>query len=277
MASRSSDLPAFTESTFQYTQPPNPSFKFGQKVDATPEGKAWADGEKEGWKVIETDKEDPMKLYPLMISAITPRPVAFVSTISDTGVENLGLMSWFNMVTAYPALISISVAIVNNKVKDTTRNILATKEFTVNIISVPWIDNANACSIDAPADVSEWALSGLTKAPSVHVKPPRVKESAFSMECELFQTIDITHPESGVKSTTLILGRVKYIHVRRDTLNERGNVDPDKLKPIGRLGDILYASLGGGFRIPRPSWAVEGENVLELEKEDAGIRQPSGL
>ncbi|CAL1704539.1 unnamed protein product [Somion occarium] len=233
MASRSSDLPAFTESTFQYTQPPNPSFKFGQKVDATPEGKAWADGEKEGWKVIETDKEDPMKLYPLMISAITPRPVAFVSTISDTGVENLGLMSWFNMVTAYPALISISVAIVNNKVKDTTRNILATKEFTVNIISVPWIDNANACSIDAPADVSEWALSGLTKAPSVHVKPPRVKESAFSMECELFQTIDITHPESGVKSTTLILGRVKYIHAWRYPLRFIGRGFPHSTTFLG--------------------------------------------
>ena len=95
--------------------------------------------------------------------------------------------------------------------KDTARNIRATKGFTVNIISEPWIQQANMCCIDSPPDVSEWSMSGLTREPSVsqyyifsflqhphgilycrsllqvHVKAPRVKESAFSMECEVYK------------------------------------------------------------------------------------------
>ncbi|KAK7693435.1 hypothetical protein QCA50_003003 [Cerrena zonata] len=211
--------------------------------------------------------------YKLMISAIIPRPIAFVSSISTAGVENLGLFSWFNMIHSNPPLVSVTISTGAGKDKDTSANIQETKEFTVNIISVPFVDNANACSIDAPHDVSEWPISGLTKAPSVHVKPPRVKESAFSMECELFQATDLVHPESGAKTGTLILGRVKYIHVRKDILTERGGVDPDKLQPITRLGDILYATLGGGFRIPRLPWAENAEKVLELNKAVAEATQ----
>ncbi|KAK7693434.1 hypothetical protein QCA50_003002 [Cerrena zonata] len=260
-----SELPSFTPSAFELSQSPNPSFKFGQKVEATAEGRKWLEGEKEGWKVIEAGAEDPRKLYALMISGVTPRPVAFVSSISADGIENLGLFSWFNMVSAYPPVVSISVTAIP-RVKDTALNIRATKEFTVNVISTPWIDNANACSIDAPNEVTEWPLSGLTKAPSLHVKPPRVKESAFSMECELFQDIDIKHPDTGASTQVLILGLVKTIHVRNDMLTERGTLDPDKFQPVGRLGDILYSTLGKGYRIARPAWSDEKETVIELNK-----------
>ena len=100
----------------------------------------------------------------------------------------------------------------------------------------------------------------------VHVKAPRVLESAFSMECELFEVIDIKHPETGVATTTMILGHVKYIHVRRDVLNDRGRVDPVKYKPIARLGDVAYATLGTAFRIARPQWKAEEEKVKELSE-----------
>jgi len=202
-----------------------------------------------------------------MTSAIIPRPIAFVNTISEEGVENLALFSWFNMVTNNPPLISLclrSFEVEGVELKDTTRNILSTKQFTVGIISVPWVENANLCSIETPPDISEWPFSGLTKIPSIHIKPSRVKESAFSMECELFSSTPIIHPDTGVTTTTMILGLVKCIQVRNDILNERGNVDSAKLQAVCRLGNIQYASLGQAFRIPRPSWKVDEEKFKEF-------------
>jgi len=264
------DLGAYTQAEFKYTASPNPGFKYGQKVEETEAGKAWLEGEKEGWQHIDPEQMDPRNLYMMMISAITPRPVAFVSSVSETGDENLALFSWFNMVTSSPPLISVSVSSLGKSLgkslKDTAHNIKTTKEFTVSIISEPWVDNANVCSVDAPSDVSEWLISGLTKEDSVVVKPARVKESAFSMECELYREIDIASPTSGDLTTTLFLGLVKHIHVRKDMLNERGTLDPGKLMPIGRMGDILYASLGGGYRIPRPAWQEEGETIQRYLK-----------
>ncbi|KAI0764286.1 hypothetical protein BD413DRAFT_190755 [Trametes elegans] len=274
MSSNPQPLPAFDrEFKPQYTESPNPGFALGQKVSDTPAGRQWLEGEKEGWKTVDTASEDPAKLYALLISGVVPRPIAFVSSVSEAGVENLAPFSWFNQVTHNPPIISVSCsASASGGLKDTAANIKATKGFTVNIISEPFLENANYTSLDAPADVSEWPVSGLTKEPSTHVKAARVKESAFSMECELFHTVDIVHPSSGKQTATLILGHVKAIHVRRDVLNERGVVDYTKLKPVGRLGDITYARVGDGFRLPRPAWKLEGEKVQEFLKavEKAG-------
>lgn len=154
----------------------------------------------------------------------------------------------------------------------------------MNIISEPFVENANVTSVDAPADFNEWSISGLTKAPSVpwlrlspsnilahhahvsqvYVKAPRVKESAFSMECELYQAIDITHPTTGECTSTLVLAHVKYIHVRNDMLTERETVDPTKFKPVARMGDTSYARVGDAFRIPRPVWATEEGSIQEV-------------
>ena len=97
----------------------------------------------------------------------------------------------------------------------------------------------------------------------MHVKASRVKESAFSLECDLYQAIDIVHPTTGENTSTLILGHVKYIHVRNDVLTERGTVDITKFKPIARLGDISYGRVGDVFRIPRAVWANEESKVEE--------------
>ncbi|KAI0737254.1 hypothetical protein C8Q80DRAFT_1115495 [Daedaleopsis nitida] len=260
-------LPAFAkDAKMRFTESPNPTFSYGQTVAETDGWSSWKEGESAGWKYVDTATEDP-GWYPLMISGIVPRPIAFVSSVSTDGTENLAPFSWFNMVTHNPPLVSISVSVApSGSHKDTAANIKATKEFTVNIISEPFVENANITCIDAPAGISEWPLSGLTKEPSVHVKPARVKESAFSMECELFQANDIIHPVSGKHTTTLILGHVKAIHVRADVLNERGIVDITKFKPISRLGDISYARVGDAFRLPRQMWKLEGEKVQKFLK-----------
>ncbi|KAJ7669417.1 hypothetical protein DFH06DRAFT_1180894 [Mycena polygramma] len=257
-----SDLPSFDTSDFKYTQPPHPSWTFGEPITATEQGKKWADEAEEGWKTVNVSEEDPRIVYSLCTTGIVPRPVAFVSTIAEDGVENLAPFSWFNQVSTNPCVISVSCT-GSPRHKDTANNIKATKGFTVNIISEPWIAQANGCSIDAPPGVSEWALSGLTQEPSVSVKPARVKESAFALECELLQNVEIKNA-AGVVTANLILGTVKYIHARKAVLNDQGVVDPAKLKAIGRLGDTTYVRLSDGFRIPRPSWAKEKE---EIEKK----------
>lgn len=147
------------------------------------------------------------------------------------------------------------------RVHDTTVNIKATKEFTINMISEPFVEASNITSIDAPANVSEWDVSGLTKAKSIQVKPHRVLESAFSMECELYDTMDVVDPKSGVSTTTVIYGLVKYIHVRNDMLTEKGAVDLARYKAVGRMGDVTYCRIGDGYRIARPFWNEEGKAI----------------
>ncbi|KAJ7154609.1 hypothetical protein C8R46DRAFT_1005647 [Mycena filopes] len=262
--SNNSELPAFDTSDFKYTEPPQPSWTFGSKITATEEGREWAEQEKEGWKTHNIAEADPRFIYNLCSSGIAPRPVAFVSTIAENGDENLAPFSWFNQVSAYPPVISVSCLNLPRH-KDTAANIKATKGFTVNIISEAWVAQANSCSIDAPPNVNEWTLSGLTREPSTSVKPARVKESAFTLECELLQVVEVNNAEGAV-TTNLILGSIKYVHVRKAVLNEKGVIDPGKLKPIGRMGDTTFITVKDGFRIPRPVWAEEKEQVEQVEK-----------
>ncbi|KAF9446442.1 hypothetical protein P691DRAFT_673607 [Macrolepiota fuliginosa MF-IS2] len=263
--------PSFVHSKgFSITESPIPDWKFGQAVDTTPEGREWLKGLESGWQTIDASQTDSGTLYKFMISGIAPRPVAFVSSVSEDGVENLGLFSWFNQVSHNPPTISISCTNHATRTKDTIRNIKATKGFTVNIISDPFVHNANACSIDAPPEISEWPLSGLTKEPSTYVKAPRVKESAFSMECELYHAIDIVEPNILKATNTLVIGLVKFIHIRKDVIDPARNiVDPGKLKPILRLGSVIYAQLGNGYLIPRPSWTGSVDEIKERLGDEA--------
>jgi len=258
-------LPPYEHTTgFKYTMSPNPRWTYGQGIEATPEGRAWAEGEKAGWKVIDASKEDPRKLYTILISGIVPRPVAFVSSMSVDGIENLAPFSWFNQVTATPPLVSFACSHNSGAAKDTVRNVRAGTGFTVNIISEPWIEQSNITSTDAPFEVSEWPVSGLTKAPSVHVKAARVKESAFSMECELFQAIEIRDPSTNIITSTLVLALVKFIHMRNDIIDpERGVADPGKLKPVARMGGITYAKVSEGYTLPREPWKGIAADVSE--------------
>ncbi|KAF5370313.1 hypothetical protein D9758_006882 [Tetrapyrgos nigripes] len=139
------NLPAFNSNDpVAYTQPPNPGWKFGMKVEETEEGRKWIGGEKQGWKRVDTEGEDWMKVYQLMLSGIQPRPIALVSSVSENGVCNLAPFSWFNAVAFFPPLVSYSAMNMTwetdgtSKFKDSVENVKATKEFTVNIISIPW-------------------------------------------------------------------------------------------------------------------------------------------
>ncbi|THV07155.1 hypothetical protein K435DRAFT_644183 [Dendrothele bispora CBS 962.96] len=275
------NLPPFNNTPLAFTQPPNPEWKFGMRVDETEEGKKWVEGEKQGWERVDAG-EDFKKVYQLMLSGIQPRPIAFVSSVSEDGVENLAPFSFFNAVTPYPPLISYAANRVGGaRFKDSAENVKATKEFTVNIISVPWAEQANFASVDPPADISEWELTGLTKLESTYVKAPRVKESAFSMECELFQALEIIHPKTQEHTGTVIYGLIKCIHVRKDVLvDNQALVQSGKLRTIARMGDIAYGYVSEPFRLPRSNWAKDGEvvkSVVENYRKERGLGEKEEL
>ena len=234
------------------------------------------EGLQSGWTTVDTSKEGPRKLYSLLVGGIAPRPVAFVSSVSEHGIENLAPFSWFNQVSAFPPVISVSItrSAALTRLKDSVANIKVTKGFTVNMISEPWVMQANVCAVDAPEETSEWDFSGLTKEPSIHVKAPRVLESAFSMECELLEAIDIKDPATSTVTTTLVVASVKYIHVRNDMLDEKGHVDPGKFRPIARMGGTLYAKVNEGYHIERHTWQERGEELVNSVSETPSTRSP---
>ncbi|KAF9244929.1 hypothetical protein BU15DRAFT_41526, partial [Melanogaster broomeanus] len=224
----------------------------GGVSDASDLGKGWtSDGDK-GWKTWKLSEMPSRNVYPLLTSAIVPRPIAFISTLSEESVPNLAPFSYFSMVAHNPPLLSVSFSLPPSRPKDSRENILTTKEFTVSIISEPFVEAANVTSVEA--DVNEWELSGLTMARSFEVKPPWVKESAVGFECELFHTYDIRPPGTEKITHTLVLGLIKRVHVRESVLADNGTIDPVRLRAVSRLGGTTYARIGEGFDLGRPNW-----------------------
>lgn len=217
-------------------------------------------------KVWDLEGTSSKETYQLLTSAIVPRPIAFVSTLSDDGTPNLAPFSYFSMISHNPPLLSVSFALSQRRPKDSRENILQTKEFTVNIISEPFIEAANSTSVESPAGMNEWLLSGLTPAKSVLVKPPIVEESAVSMECELYSYQNIPNSPSVPPTTTLVLGLIKRVHVREACLREDGlTLDPARLRPVARLGSVSYARTVEGFDLPRVSWKATKGVYEEIE------------
>jgi len=210
------------------------------------------------------------EIYKLMIGIIVPRPIAFVSSMDAEGRKNLAPFSWFQMLSQNPPLVMVSFAGKGKGDKDTAANIKATKGFVVNIISEPFVEAANFTSIDAPHEVNEWELSGLTEMPSTVVKPPRVGEAAVAMECELEHEYPLI-ADDGKRTGTVLFGRVKLFHVRSDLFIEGQGTATDiaKLMPVSRLGGISYGRTTRIYELERPSWA----KVEEEEKSKSGAGQ----
>ena len=207
--------------------------------------------------------------YKLLISAIVPRPIGFVSTISKDGKStNLAPYSYTQLINHDPPLFIVGYAGGLDHAKDSLRNLMETGECTINIISEHFIEAANATSVNAPYGISEWALSGLTPAPCAVVKASRVKEAIFSVEGKLVETKEFeSRATPGKKTSVLAIIEGVRFWAREDAINEDRNVlDPSILRPMSRLGGITYGRLLEGIELPRPDW--------DEMKKDAG---PAGL
>jgi flavin reductase (DIM6/NTAB) family NADH-FMN oxidoreductase RutF len=204
--------------------------------------------------------------YKLLIGAIVPRPIAFVSTTSPDGQHhNLAPFSFFNGVGSNPmTLLFCPANRPDGSEKDTLRNCKpveegGTGEFVVNVASHPYAKKVAAASEILPYGESEFELTGLTMTPSAVVKPPRVKESSVAFECRTVQVIR-TNPGAPAGGN-IVIGRVVHVFVRDDVINERFHIDPSKLDAIGRMGGLSYTRTRDRFEMPM------GREAMELDIE----------
>lgn len=190
-------------------------------------------------------------IYKLLIGTIVPRPIAFVSSINADGAFNLAPFSFFTAISANPPVICFSpmVRASDGTRKDTLRNIESTGEFVVNIVSEDFAAQMNLCSVEFPPEVDEFAASGLTPVASELVKPPRVAESRVNMECRLMQIVNVSAKPLG---GSLVIGEVLRFHVA-DEVFQNFRIDPDLLRPIGRMGGPTYTRVTDRFDLVRPA------------------------
>jgi flavin reductase (DIM6/NTAB) family NADH-FMN oxidoreductase RutF len=198
---------------------------------------------------IDPGAESPQNIYKLLVGSVVPRPIAFVSSISRAGMRNLAPFSFFTVASSNPPVIVFQNSVrASGGLKDTIGNIRETGEFVVNVVSEDFAREMNAASADVPPDVDEWELSGLTPIASSLVKPPRVKESRIHMECRLLQIVEVSAKPLG---GSLVLGEVMRFHVAPEVF-EDFRIDPDVLRPIGRMGGPTYSRCRDRFDMPRP-------------------------
>jgi len=190
--------------------------------------------------------------YPYLTGVVNPRPIAWITTISPSGVVNLAPYSFFNLFGHAPAIVAFSPNLKpDGLAKDTLRNIEATGEFVVNGSSAALAAAINETSRGLPYDQSELELVSPHGIPSTVVRPPRIAESPSHLECVLQQILRFgDHGGAPV----LVIGEVVRLHIDDEMLGADGFPDPRKLQTLGRLGGTYWTnSAMGAFELARPS------------------------
>ena len=185
-------------------------------------------------------KELPLQeTHKLMIGSIVPRPIAFVSTLSKDGFENLAPFSYFNGICSNPPSIMFCPARrgYDGKTKDTLNNIRDTEEFSVNIVSEDFAEQMVSTSTDFEPEVNEFEVSGLTPVPCQKIAPPKVAEAKISFECKLNQIVPVGNEGPG--GGFVVIGTIVLFHID-DDVYEDGYINLEKLRPIGRLAGNMY-------------------------------------
>tara|TARA_B100000214_G_scaffold368735_1_gene340723 strand:+ start:2875 stop:3495 length:621 start_codon:yes stop_codon:yes gene_type:complete len=188
--------------------------------------------------------------HKIMIGSIVPRPIAFVSTISKDGKNNVAPFSYFNGVCSNPPTIMFAPArrAWDGKRKDTLNNIIDNNEFVINLVSESFAEKMVACSTDFDSEVDEFKISGLSPKESSKVKPPRVGESKISFECQLNQIIEIGNGDPG--SGFIVIGTIVLFHID-DEIYDNGKILLEKFEPLGRLAGNLYTRPNDNIEIIR--------------------------
>lgn len=186
--------------------------------------------------------------YKLLTNLVVPRPIAWVSTLSQNGVINLSPFSFFNAVGANPLYLIISIGLNDEgEIKDTAKNIMASGEFVVNMVTEELFDAMNMSAADFPPELSELSVAGLHTLPSVHIKALRVAEAQASLECRL-------HSSQQLGANTLFIGEVVMFHVADHLMGPRLHIN--NFAPIGRLGSpSVYCRTTDRFDVARISYA----------------------
>jgi flavin reductase (DIM6/NTAB) family NADH-FMN oxidoreductase RutF len=188
-----------------------------------------------------------------LLGAVTPRPIAFASTVDREGNVNLSPFSFFNCFGANPPLLIFSPARrgKDNTTKHTYENVLAVPEVVINVVNYAMVQQASLASTEYPKGTNEFRKAGFTEVPSSAVKPPRVGESPVAMECKVIQVVQTG---TGGAAGNLVICQVLLMHVKEEVLDEQGMIDPFKVDAVARLGREWYCRVQGNsiFKVPRP-------------------------
>lgn len=196
--------------------------------------------------------------YKLLIGTVIPRPIAFITTLSKDGQRNAGPFSFFNVLTHDPAIVAIGIEnYADMRMKDTSRNIRETEEFTVHIVDDALVQQMEICAIKFGPDVDELAEAGLTTVPGLNVRSPRILEAPAALECRRYMTLEVG------KAREIVLGEVLGVFVREDAVDpETLHIDQRKMDAIGRLGGHTYSR-------SREQFDIRTLSVGEWEKQKA--------
>ena len=199
----------------------------------------------------------PHERYKLLISFVLPRPIAWITTIGPTGVVNAAPFSFFNVFGEDPPLVMVAInKRPDGRIKDTWVNIQRTGEFVVNLTDEPLAKAMHESSGDFPPDVGEPGYLGLKLAPSVDIKPPRLADAPWALECKTWQVINVKDDRQ------LIIGEGVRFHVRDELWDPKAmRVHMDKYHPIGRMFADRYCRTDDRVLFP----AAEGPKVKAAE------------
>jgi len=189
---------------------------------------------------------DPFK------SCVVPRPIGWISTISIGGIHNLAPYSQFQNLTFDPPYVMFAAnQNTRGERKDSVVNAEQTGEFVYNMATYDLREAVNRSAAEVPPEVDEFELAGVTKAPSVRVKPCRVAESPVHFECRYHSTLRL--PGNGPMGTVdIVIGRVVLIHIRDDFISPDGRIDILRIRPLARLGYYDYTTVEFIFEMVIP-------------------------
>ena len=205
---------------------------------------------------FDTATLSPLERYQLISTGVTPRPIAWISTRSANGIDNLAPYSFFNGVSCTPPVLMYSqVTPRDGQDKDTLTNLLATNECVIHIVTQQLAEQMNLSCANLPSEESEFEFAKLATRPSKTVAPLTLKESLVSYECTLRDVIRIGE---GAGSGSLVLLDVKLVAVDDSLLTteegqpQSAKIDQHKLNSVGKMGGDLYTLTQNMFELQRP-------------------------
>jgi flavin reductase (DIM6/NTAB) family NADH-FMN oxidoreductase RutF len=220
--------------------------------------------------IIDPADLDAAQSYKLLIGSILPRPIAWVSTRSVGGVDNLAPVSFFTAAGRKPPRIHLSLQTRSDGVtlKDTFVNIRDTGEFVINMAVLPLAGEVHRSAFEFDPNVDEFDALGVAKEPCLVVKPPRIKESPISLECVVFQIFSAEHTNDHI-----VWGEVKRFHIRDDLYLEGGRIDTAAVPVIGRLA-AEYTLVDNAFTTPVDDSVLTAYDGSRMKRLDA---RPDGF
>lgn len=198
---------------------------------------------------IDLSQLDWMEAHELLVGAVLPRPIAFVSTVGADGVNNVAPFSFFSSISVKPAYVGFSIGRYRDgRKKDTLLNIEFSKDFVINIVTEELVDAMNQASKDYPSDIDEFKEVGLTAVKSDLVRSPMAAESPINMECQLVKILEFGETP---RINHFVIGEVLRVHIKDDLWIDN-RIKADRLRAVGRLGGELYCRTTDMFEKKRP-------------------------